>query len=84
MKSLEPFSTQADDEMKAGEMEDAEARESCQNRREKGLSRTNPSGTFRGSKAVRCFMVKKLQLTAEQLLMWKAVSKIVMRFDAAQ
>lgn len=70
--------------MEGNEMDDVAARESRQGTTKKGLQRLHYRRVLRRDELVKDLVLKKLGLTARDVLSWKAVGERVTEYDAAQ
>lgn len=70
--------------MVASGTKDVGFRRLCQNTRKMDLGEFHYRRVFRGNKAVECFLLKGVRVTAEELLRRRAESYIVRRSDEEQ
>lgn len=82
--SLEPFSEQAVEDVKADEMEDVGARRICEGTMKTGLEGFYHRKLFRGDEAVQCPVLKNLELTAAETERREKVSEKISRYDLEQ
>lgn len=84
MESPEPFRGQAVNETVGSGMEHVGGRRLRQGETKRGAEEYYYRSLLRGDEVLECLLLKKLKLTAQKMLRWKAVSQRGRVSDAAQ